>query len=87
MDFHSKNTGVGCRALLQGMLQSCPTLCNPTDCSLPGSSVHEIFQARILVWVAVSFSRESFGPRDGTQVSLIAWGQGGSASVYKVVFP
>ena len=38
------------------MAQSCPTLCNPMDCSPPGSSVHEIFQARILEWVAISFS-------------------------------
>ena len=38
--------------------QLCPTLCNCMDCSLPGSSVHEIFQARILEWVAISFSRE-----------------------------
>ena len=36
--------------------QSCPTLCNPMDCSLPGSSVHGIFQARVLEWVAISFS-------------------------------
>ena len=36
--------------------QSCPTLCDPLDCSLPGSSVHGIFQSRVLVWVAVSFS-------------------------------
>ena len=39
--------------------QSCPTLCDPTDCSPPGSSVHWIFQARILEWVAISFSRVS----------------------------
>ena len=39
--------------------QSCPTLCDPMDCSLPGSSVHGIFQARILEWVAISFSRGS----------------------------
>ena len=38
--------------------QSCPTLCNPMDCSLPGSSVHVIFQAKILEWVAISSSRE-----------------------------
>ena len=38
--------------------QSCPALCDPMDCSLPGSSVHEILQARILEWVAMSFSRE-----------------------------
>ena len=37
--------------------QSCPTLCDPTDCSLPGSSVHGILQARTLEWVAISFSR------------------------------
>ena len=51
--------------------QSCPTLCDPTDCSLPGSSVHGIFQARILEWVAISFSRRSSQPRDWTQVSRI----------------
>ena len=51
--------------------QSCPTLCNPMDCSLPGFSVHGIFQARILEWVAISFSRRSFQPRDWTQVSHI----------------
>ena len=51
--------------------QSCPTLCDPMDCSLPGSSIHWIFQARILDWVAISFSRRSSLPRDWTQVSLI----------------
>ena len=49
--------------------QLCPTLCNPTDYSPPGSSVHGILQARILEWVAISVSRESFWPRDQTQVS------------------
>ena len=49
--------------------QSCPTLCDPVDCSLPGSSVHGIFQARILEWVAISFSRGSSRPRDRTLVS------------------
>ena len=39
--------------------KSCPTLCNPTDCSSPGSSVHGISQARILEWVAISFSQLS----------------------------
>ena len=52
--------------------QSCPTLCNPVDCSLPGSSAHWILQARILEWVAVFFSRGSSKPRDQTQVSHIA---------------
>ena len=52
--------------------QSCPTLCNPVDCSLPGSSIHWSLQARILEWVAISFSRGSSPPRDQTQVSHIA---------------
>ena len=43
-------------------LQLCPTLCDPMDCSLPGSSVHDIFQARILEWVATPFSRGSSPP-------------------------
>ena len=51
--------------------QSYLTLCDPMDCSLPGSSVHGIFQARILEWVAISFSRGSFRPKDRTQVSRI----------------
>ena len=54
--------------------QSCPTLCNPMDCSLPGSSVHGILQARILEWVAISFSRVSSWPSDQSQVSRIASG-------------
>ena len=52
--------------------QSCPTLCDPIDCSPPGSSLHGILQARILEWVAISFSRGSSQPRDRTQVSHIA---------------
>ena len=52
--------------------QSWPTLCNPMDCSLPGSSVHGIFQARILKCVAILFSRGSSQHRDRTWVSLIA---------------
>ena len=52
--------------------QSCPTLCDPMDCSPPGSSAHEILQARILEWVAISFSKGSSQPRDRTQVSRIA---------------
>ena len=49
----------------------CPTLWDPIDCSLPGSSVHGIFQARILEWVAISYSRESSQPRDRTHRSGI----------------
>ena len=51
--------------------QSCLTLCDPMDCSPPGSSVHGILQARILEWVAISFSRGSSWPRDWTQVSTL----------------
>ena len=52
--------------------QLCPTLCYPMDCSLPGSSVHGISQARILEWVAISFSRVTSWPRDWTHVTCIA---------------
>ena len=47
--------------------QLCPTLCDPIDCSPPGSSVHAILQARILTWVAIPFIRGSSWPRDQTQ--------------------
>ena len=52
--------------------QLCPTLCDPVNCSLPGSSVHGVLQARILEWVAISISRGSSWPRDRTRVSHIA---------------
>ena len=52
--------------------QSCPTLCDPMDCSPPSSSVHGILQARILEGVAIPFSRRSSQPRDRTLVSRIA---------------
>ena len=52
--------------------QSYLTLCNPMDCSPPGSSVHGILQARILDWVAILFSKESSWPRNETQISRIA---------------
>ena len=63
-DSPGKNTGVGCHFLLQCMkvksesevTQSCPTLCDPIDCRLPGSSAHGIFQARVLEWGATAFS-------------------------------
>ena len=51
--------------------RSCPTLCNPMGHSLQGSSVHVIFQARVLEWVAISFSRGYFWPSDWTRVSHI----------------
>ena len=54
------------------VIKSCPTLCDPIDCSPPGSSVHEISQARILEWVAISFSGGSFWPKDRTWASWIS---------------
>ena len=65
-DSPGKNTGVGCHFLLQCMkvksesegFQLCPTLCNPMDCSLPGSSIHGIFQTRVQEWVTIAFSRQ-----------------------------
>ena len=54
--------------------QWCPTLCDPMDYSPPGSSVHEIFRARVLAWVAISLSRGSSPPRDRTRVMSIAGG-------------
>jgi len=70
----------------------CPTLCDPMDCSLPGSSVYGIFQARVLEWVAISFSRASSQPRDQTRVSRTAdrcftiWATG-KPIVKAMVFP
>ena len=63
-DSPGKNTGVGCHFLLQcikvkresEVAQSCLTLCNPMDCHPPGSSIHGIFQARVLEWGAIAFS-------------------------------
>ena len=70
-DSPGKNTGVGCHFLLQFMkgkreskvAQPCETLSNPKDCSLPDSSVHGIFQARVLEWVAIAFSESLHGVR------------------------
>ena len=67
-DSPGKNTGVGCHFLLQCMkgesesevAQSCPTLSDPMDCSPMGSSVHGIFQARVLEWGAIAFSARPF---------------------------
>ena len=52
--------------------QSCPTLCDLVGCSPPGSSVHGIFQARILEWVAISYSKGSSWPKDQTHVSWVS---------------
>ena len=78
-DSPGKNTGVGCHFLLQFMkvksesdvAQSCLTLSNPMDRSLPGSSVHGIFQARGLEWVAIAFSERRILSSTKSVVSLL----------------
>ena len=92
-DSPGKNTGVGCHFFLQCMnvksesefAQSCPTLSNPKDCSLPGSSIHGIFQARVLELGAIAFSNIlsrlviTFLPR--SKHLLISWLQSPSAVI------
>ena len=74
------------------LAQSCPTLCDPMDCSSPGSSVYGILQARILQWLAIPFSRGSSKPRDQTWVSCIPgrvftiWAKGRRRSQLLVFF-
>ena len=78
-DSPGKNTGMGCHFLLQCMkvrsesevAQSCPTLCNPTGCSLPGSFVLGISQARVLEWGAIAFSNMPFNILKGNKT--ITW--------------
>ena len=75
-DSPGKKTEAGCHFLLQYMkvksesevAQSCPTLSNPMDCSLPGSTVHEIFQARVLEWGAIAFSTHPSTAPNLTQI-------------------
>ena len=78
-DSPGKNTGVDCHFLLQCMkvksvnevTQSCPTLSDPMDCSLPGSSVHGIFQARVLEWVPIAWEKFTIAPKNLTnQISI-----------------
>ena len=77
-DSPSKNTGVGCHFLLQcikvksqsEVAQSCPTLSDLTDCNLPGSSIHGIFQARVLEWGAIAFSYTVHGI---LQARILEW--------------
>ena len=79
-DSPGKNTGVGCHLLLQcrklkserEVTEPCPTLCDLRDCSLPGSSVHGIFQARVLEWGAIAFSvTEGYGNTFEKEVSFL----------------
>ena len=61
-----------CCSMCAKLLQLCPTLCDPMDCSPPGSSVHGILQARILEWVTMPSSRGSSPPRDRTHLFFIS---------------
>ena len=92
-DSPGKNTGVGCHLLLQCMkvqsesevIQSCPTLSDRMDCSLPGFSAHGIFQARVLEWVAIAFSnlvtymKSKLRARKSNQCQLNRWQLGNLA--------
>ena len=86
-DSPGKNTGVGCHFLLQctkvksesEVAQSCPTLSGPMDCSLPGSSIHGIFQARVLEWGAIAFSVGHFS---SVQFFATLWTIGARLSVH-----
>ena len=77
-DSPGKNTGVGCHFLLQckkvknesEVAQLCPTLSDPMDCSLPGSSIHGIFQARVLEWGAIAFCY-----MHSTSCEMLDWNQ------------
>ena len=78
-DSPGKNTGVGCRFLLQCMkvksesevAQLCPTVSDSMDCSPPGSSIHGIFQARVLEWVAIAFSTSLQGNANQNQNDVL----------------
>ena len=63
---------LGLQSMKSEVTQSCWMLCDPMDCSLPGSSVHGILQARIFEWVAIAFSRGSSWPRNRAQISCMA---------------
>ena len=102
-DSPAKNTGVGCHFLLQCMkvksesevAQSCPTLRDPMDCSPPGSSVHGIFQARVLEWGAIAFSKmaEWCPPKDRSTVwplgpvDIALFGKGVFADIIQLIPP
>ena len=85
-DSPGKNTGVGCHFLLQCMkvksesevTQSSPILSDPMDCSLPGSSIHGIFQARVLEWGAIAFSERWLGTRKKCWATSISHTIGGT---------
>ena len=67
-----KTMPITCYLCMCSVTQSCPTLCDPMDCSVPSSSVHWTFQARILKWFAISFSRGSSPCRDWNRISQVS---------------
>ena len=83
-DSPGKNTGVGCHFLLQcsevksesEVPQSCPTFSDPMDCSLPGSSIHGIFQARVLEWGSIAFSKKGTYPGPNRKTECLGQGHG-----------
>ena len=88
-DSPGKNTGVGCHFLLQCMkvkcesevAQPCPTLRDPMDCSPPGSSIHGIFQARVLEWGAIAFSLSSLTRGQTMSPAFLTTGPPGSPHI------
>ena len=78
MNFPNQQDHVHNSCVHAKLLQLCPILSDSIDCSLPGSCVHGIFQARILEWVAIPFSRGSCWPKDWTSVSYMLLWQVGS---------
>ena len=90
-DSPGKNTGVGCHFLLQcrkvksesEVIQLCPTLRDPMDCSPPGSAVHGIFQARVLEWGAIAFS---YPPTSTLSVIRMEWNRKDSACLITEAF-
>ena len=94
-DSPGKNAGVGCHFLLQCVkvkseseeTQVCPTPSDPMDCSLPGSFVHGIFQARVLEWGAIAFSKSNMRHTQKTNKQkqkhdpCTGWGRGGNQSI------
>ena len=80
-DSPGKNTGLGCHFLFQSrtgkseseVAQSCPTLCDPMDWSPPGSSVHGIFQARVLEWVPIAFSSNFLSSKVFRELLSLSW--------------
>ena len=89
-DSPGKNTEVGCHFLLQCMKvksesevsQSCPTLSEPRDCSLPGFSVHGIFQARVLGWGAIALSGKNEGMEQKQKQHPVVNGTGDESKVW-----